>query len=195
MLAWACRSRQRAWLAGIWTMKTWHPRLLSPVSGTRGQFLPRPVLLRNTGFIVHAQDQQGQSFVQCCAAFVDTKAKVLPCQKNWAPYSGAANEEWRREQGLRAGRRPLSSWNEKDYSLPRTISHLGKERFNRSVFLFPFFTTEPRKGFKDEGDFSWNSQWNDREGKDVFSDEGNRFVISGLKTWYAENGRHEKFLN
>lgn len=75
-------------------------------------------------------------------------------------------------KGLGAGRRQLSSWKEKGYSLPRSIHHLGQERFHRAMFLFPFLTTEPWKDFKDEGDFSWDSQWNKKEGKDGCPAEG-----------------------
>lgn len=64
----------------------------------------------------------------------------------------------------------------------RTIHHLGEERFNRSMFLLPFLANEPWKDFKDEGGFSWDSRWNEREGKDGFSAGGDRFVVSGLRT-------------
>lgn len=36
------------------------------------------------------------------------------------------------------GRRQLSSWKEKDYCLPKSIHHLGEERCNSSMSLFPF---------------------------------------------------------
>jgi len=63
-----------------------------------------------------------------------------------------------------------------------SIHHLGEERFNRSVFLFLFLATEPWKDFTEEGDISLDSQRNEREGKDGFSAEGDRFVVSELRT-------------
>lgn len=87
-----------------------------------------------------------------------------------------------------AGKRQLSRWKEKDYSLPRSIHHLGEERFNSSVSLFPF----PWRDFKDEGDFSWYSQWNEREGKKGSPAERDRLVVFEAR---MGNGRHRNFLS
>lgn len=103
--------------------------------------------------------------------------EFLASQKIWYSYSysRATSEEWRWEQGICAGRRQWLGWREKGYAEPRNICHLGKERFQGFLSLFPCLVTDYIKGFREKEDLSWNSQWI-REGKDGFSADAGRLL-------------------